>query len=107
MIIIMIIMIIIIIIIIIIASVKREGVLKESTAEILKENTERKRTADYHTKPLNGQFERATKEDQNTDTWLWLSKNVLKKETEGLVTAAQDQALKTNSIRKAIDGKDI
>ena len=30
------------------------------------------------------------KQDRSADTWLWLRKGVLKKETEGLIMAAQD-----------------
>ena len=81
--------------------------LKESTEENLKENIERKRTGDYQVKQLHGQFERATKQDRNTDTWLWLRKGALKKETDGLITAAWDLALRTNSIIKRIDGEEI
>ena len=37
------------------------------------------------------------------DSWLWLQKGVLKKETEGLILAAQEQALRVNWIKKMID----
>jgi len=58
----------------------------------LKEKIERKRTGDYPTKPPHGQS-RAAKEDPSTESWLWLRKGVtvLKKETKGLITAAQSR----------------
>ena len=37
------------------------------------------RTVDYQAKPQHEQFERSTKQDPITDTWLWLRKGVLKK----------------------------
>ena len=51
----------------------------------MKEKIERKRTGDYQTKPLHGQFRRDAKEDPSTESWLWLRKGVtvLKKETKG------------------------
>ena len=38
------------------------------------------------------------RDDKNS--WLWLRKGYLKKETEGLLLAAQDQALRTRWIMK-------
>ena len=37
------------------------------------------------------------------ETWSWLHQQDLKKETEGLIIAAQDQALRTNYIKFRID----
>jgi len=63
-------------------------------------------------------YERRIKEDkvmswkektlQTTDvaeeeSWRWLRNGYLKKETEGLILAAQEQALRTNSIKHSID----
>ena len=43
----------------------------------------------------------------NKNSWLWLRKGYLKKETEGLLLAAQDQALRTRWIMKNIDKEDV
>ena len=40
-------------------------------------------------------------------TWEWLKKRRLKKETEGTIIAAQDQALRTNSIKRIIDKQNV
>ena len=36
-----------------------------------------------------------------------VEKGTIKKETEGLLTAAQDQAIRTNSIKNRIDKEDV
>ena len=35
-------------------------------------------------------------------TWNWLKNDYLKKETEGFIMAAQDQAIRTNAIKARI-----
>ena len=55
---------------------------------------------------LHGQFERDTKAQKCVDTWDFLRKGDLKRETENLIFAAQEQALNTNAINKNIYGKD-
>ena len=61
----------------------------------------------YLAKPLHGQFFRSTENDRDDKSWLWLKDGKLKKETEGLITAAQDQALRTNSIKNRIDKQQL
>jgi hypothetical protein len=52
--------------------------------------------------PLHGQFQRDTKDIKTEQSWDWLRLSGLKRETESLLIAAQDQALNTNSIKKSI-----
>ena len=52
--------------------------------------------------PLHGQFERQTEKKKTSESWTWLARGDLKRETESLIIAAQDQALATNSIKKSI-----
>ena len=40
-------------------------------------------------------------------SWSWIQKGFLKKETEGMIFAAQEQALQTNWVKKNIDKKDV
>ena len=56
---------------------------------------------------LHGQFERDTKEIKGSESWNWLSKGNLKRETENLLMAAQEQALNTNSVKRNIYGLDV
>jgi hypothetical protein len=55
---------------------------------------------------LHGQHERNTKPLKSEKTWNFLSKGDLKRETESLILAAQEQALNTNAINKNIYGMD-
>ena len=51
---------------------------------------------------MHGQYVRGL-QDNGADieaTWSWLHQQDLKKETEGLILAAQDQALTTNSVKQ-------
>ena len=55
----------------------------------------------------HGQFFKATTDVREHHTWNWLCRGQLKKETEGLITAAQENALRTNSIKARIDKQNI
>ena len=46
---------------------------------------------------------RQTADVAGEDSWRWLGNGFLKKETEGLNLAAQEQALRTNLIKHGID----
>ena len=62
------------------------------------------RIREWRSKPLPGQYLRQTDDiTRKEDTFKWLMEGTLKKETEGLIVAAQDQALRTNSIKVKID----
>jgi len=55
------------------------------------------------TNPLHGQFLRQTREVADSKSWTWVASGNPKKETEGFLTAAQDQALRTNVIKVKMD----
>ena len=64
----------------------------------------RNRQERWQNKALHGQYLNDT--DGKTDceiTWNWLKNGYLKKETEGFIMAAQDQAIRTNAIKARID----
>ena len=52
---------------------------------------------------MHGQHFRQTKEFSDTESWRWLREGELKKETEGLIMAAQTQSLRTNAVKAKID----
>lgn len=58
----------------------------------------------YEGKKLHSALDRECREIRdNNDSWVWLKKGYMKKETEGLILAAQDQAIRTKWIKKHID----
>ena len=44
---------------------------------------------------LYGQVVRQSEDQGNDETWTWLKAGKLKRETESLIIAAQDQAIRT------------
>ena len=58
-------------------------------------------------KPLHGRFLKDTEKVSTERTWQWLKGGHLKKETEVMVCAAQEQALRVNLIKNHIDGQDV
>ena len=52
---------------------------------------------------MHGQFVRQTKEVGKQDRCQWLRNGTQKRETESLIFAAQEQAIRTNVIKGKID----
>ena len=86
------------------AVAKEEGIFKEQVEgkEEYKKRVDAEKKEEVESMKLHGQFERDTKDLKTEESWNWLSKGYLKRETESLITSAQDQALNTNSIKKSI-----
>ena len=84
------------------AAWERKNVDKIETTKEYKERIKRKRIEDCSGKQLHGQFKRGT-EDLSGVSWNWIRTGEMKKETEGLIFAAQDQALRTNAITARIE----
>ena len=61
----------------------------------------------WKNKPLHGQFLPQTEEIRDDDTWDWLRKGELKKETEGMITVAQDLALRTNAMKAKVEKQNL
>ena len=55
----------------------------------------------YAQKRMRSAFMRGTEEVRdNNNCWLWMKKGYLKKETEGLIMAAQDQSFQTRWVHR-------
>ena len=74
----------------------------ETTIEAKKQKKE-ERTISWGEKMLHGQFVRQTKGVGNQDRWKWLRNRILKRETESLICAAQEQVIRANIIKGKID----
>ena len=57
----------------------------------------------WEEKQLYGRFKRLMNSISHDKTWTWLRKGNLKKETESLLMAAQNNAIRTNHIKARID----
>ena len=64
------------------------------------------RIEDWSGKQLHGQFKGET-EDLSGVSWNWIRTGELKKETEGLLFAAQDQALRKKAIKAKIENQNV
>ena len=80
----------------------RKNVDEIETPKEYKERMKRKRTEDWSGKQLHGQFKRET-EDLSCVSWNCIRTGELKKETEGLIFATQDQALSINAVKARIE----
>ena len=80
---------------------------KTLTQKQLIQQKELERAEGWKNKPLHGQFLRQIEEIRNDATWDWLRKGDLKKETEGMITAAQDQALRANAIKAKVEQQNL
>lgn len=83
---------------------RNEGVIKDT--ECLKDYKERIRAehlAGWREKALHGRTYQAIEGFADPESWRWLRQGFLKKETEGMICAAQEQALRTNSVKFSID----
>ena len=68
-----------------------------------RQSRKKERYEAWSEKVMHGQFERQTKEIRSEESWMWLQRGTLKRETESLITAAQEQALRTNYRRAKIE----
>ena len=84
--------------------VGKENMLEEGEE---KKEIQRLRRDKYSRKCFHGKFYTNTEEGKDCKTWDWLRRGNLKRETEGMLMAAQGQALRTKYIRKVIDKEDV
>ena len=72
-------------------------------ASVLKKVKKEKRLQDWEEKALHDQYLRETKEVRSEQSWVWLQNGDLKRETESLIVAAQNQSIRTNLAKAKID----
>ena len=83
----------------------KEGILKGEVIDKEKKkiNNETVRLDRWTTKVMHGQYRRQITTIADPSSWQWLQQQDLKKETESLIIAAQDQAIRTNYIKHIVD----
>ena len=64
-------------------------------ASVLKRSKKEKKLEGWEEKVLHSQYLRQTKEVRSDQCWAWLQNGDLKRETESLIVAAQNQSIRT------------
>ena len=72
-------------------------------ASVFKKAKKEKILQDWEEKALHGQYLRQTKEVRSEQSWVWLQVGDLKRETESLIVAAQNESIRTNLVQAKID----
>ena len=72
-------------------------------ASVLKRSKKEKRLEDWEKNVLYGQYLWQTKKVRSDQCWAWLQNGDLKRETESLKVAAQNQSTRTNLVKAKID----
>ena len=75
----------------------------KETAASFKERRRPENIQGWKEIPLYGQSARQSEDQRKDETWTWLKEEKLKRETESLIIAAQDQAIRTNYVKATID----
>ena len=73
------------------------------TENEFKRKSRQEREANWKEKVMRGQFLRQTEDVTIRGQWLWQQEGSLKRETETLIMAAQEQAVRTNLVKAKID----
>ena len=68
-------------------------------ASVLKNAKKGRRLQNWEEKALHGQYLRQTKEVKSEQSWVWLQNGDLKRETESLIVATQNQSIRTNLVK--------
>ena len=76
-------------------------------ASVLKRSKKEKRLEDWEEKVQHGQYLKQTKEVRRDQCWAWLQNGDLKRETESLIVAAQNQSIRTNLVKARIDKSQV
>ena len=83
----------------------KEGILKGDIIDKEKDKMHKEsiRLDKWTAKVMHGQYRRQIITIADPYSWEWLKQQDLKKETESLIIAAQDQAVRTNYIKHRVD----
>ena len=79
-----------------------EGKLKMFINAQNRQDRMKQRLIEWKEKALDGQFLRETENTDDRNSWEWLKRGELKRETESLLCVAQEQALRVNAIKNSI-----
>ena len=69
----------------------------------MKKAKKKNKLQEWEEKALHSQYLRQTVEVRSEQSWVWSQNGDLKKETESLIVAAQNQSIRTNLVKTKID----
>ena len=79
-----------------IQAARRDKIDGLEAVSVLKRSKKEKRLEDWEEKVLHGRYLRQNKEVRSDQYWAWLQNGDLKRETESLIFAAQNQSIRTS-----------
>eukprot|EP00795_Rhopilema_esculentum_P002512 gene2512-biopygen950 len=85
------------------AALKEKVLYEKESLQDYQKRKEEEKVKNWKVKALHGAFKRQTADVVGDDSLKWLRSGFLKKEPEGRILAAQEQASRTNSIKHGID----
>ena len=77
--------------------------IRNNTDNTIDNRMTKTRKQKWEGKQFHGRFKRLINNISNDKTWLWLRKRNFQRETESLLKAAQNSAIRTNHIKARID----
>ena len=85
------------------AALKEKVIVEEESLQDYERRRKDEKVKNWKEKALHGAFVQQISDEAGEESWRWLRNGFLKKDTEGLILAAQEQALRTSSIKYSID----
>ena len=85
------------------AALKEKVIVKKESLQDYERRRKDEKVKNWKLKALHGTFVQQISDEAGEESWRWLRNGFLKKETEGLILAAREQALRTNSIKYSIN----
>ena len=85
------------------AALNEKVIVEKESLQDYERRRKDKKVKNWKEKALHGAFVQQISDEAGEESCRWLRNGILKKETEGLILAAQEQALRTNSITYSID----
>ena len=84
-----------------------KGLSEAEHLDAFKKRLKEEKRSQWPEKPLHGRFVKDSEKVSTERTWKWLKGRHLKKDTETMPYAAQEQVVCVNSIKYCIVGQDV
>ena len=85
------------------AALKEKVIVEEESLQDYERRRKDEEVKNWKEKALHCGFVQQISDEAGEESWRWLRNGFLRKETKGFILAAQEQALRANSIKYSID----